>query len=130
MKRLIGAIATLALLVGVSAVAVHRFDDRELFVSPPDAIAEGYFRAVVSHRPAQALPYLLQPVGVDQIVALQQSIESRLGRVHDVKAELLSRTDEQAIVNVRLKADQAGEAIDVSLAWNGEEWKVVQSASP
>jgi hypothetical protein len=129
-KRLAGAILTFALLAGASALAIYRLDDRELMVSPPEAVAEGFFRAVVTHRPDQACAYLLQRTGPETIVSLQQSIESRFGRINDVKTETVSRTDERAVVSVELRSSQAGGAGEVTVAWNGEEWKVVQSTFP
>lgn len=66
----------------------------------------------------------------NEIVALQRPIESRLGRVNEVNAKTLSRTDEQARVEVHLKSAQVSERLDVTLVWNGAEWKVVQSAFP
>lgn len=124
MREVAGAFFAFALLAGASAVAVQRFGDRELFVPPPDAVAEGFFRAVTSRRPAQAQAYLRDRVPIEDIVALRQSIESRIGRVRDVKTETIARTGQKARVNVHLKSEKASDSLAVSVVWNGREWKI------
>jgi hypothetical protein len=123
-RQLSGVVFAFALLAGASVVAVQRFGDRELFVPPPDAVAEGFFRAVTSRRPAQAQPFLRDRVPVADLVALRQSIETRIRRVHDVQTETIARTGQKAQVRVHLKAEKASETLTVSVVWNGKEWKI------
>ena len=127
MKRLIVVIVPMLLLIGLSAVATGPFGDRELFTSPPDAIAEEFYREIVTHRFARAAPLLAEPVDPEGLRPLAAAIESRLGRVHDVSAEIVSRTDSRARVTVRLRSKDGSEAIPVSLRFERGEWKLIQS---
>jgi hypothetical protein len=121
MKEIAGVLIAMALLIGTSMLAIERFDDRELFVSPPDAVAEGFVREVVTKRWDRARTYLVDPDAMSdtQIEALQKS----WGDPSTIEAEIVSRTDEQALVNVKLKSAKRSEVIAFELAFDGE-WKI------
>ena len=127
MKEAAGVFVVAAVLIGVSALAVGPMGDREVFTPPPDAVGEGFLRSVVSSRYDQAREYLVEPDAVsnDVLSEMEHRIESRIGDVHDVKGEVVSRTDEGALVNVQLKSAGGSDAMGVSLRWEGSEWKVV-----
>ena len=124
MKEIAGVILATALLLGMSALAIER-GDRATFVSPPDAVAEGFVREVVTKRWDRARTYLVDPDSMSnaEIGALQKSWEQRLGDPSRVDAELVSRTDEQALVNVRLKSAKGSAVLVFALTFNGE-WKI------
>jgi hypothetical protein len=125
MKEITGVLLAMALLIGMSALAIQRFDDRELFVSPPDAVAEGFVREVVTKRWDRARTYLVDPDAMSNpdLEALQKSWERRVGNPSEVEAELVSRTDQQASVNVKLKSAKGSEEIAFELPFDGE-WKI------
>jgi hypothetical protein len=125
-RELAGVLVVAAILLAVSAAAVGPLHDRELFTPPPETVAEGFTRAVVSGRHDQARAFLVDPDWIenDQLRSLERAIESRLGDVHDVTGELISRSDEEAFVTVRMKSAEASEATELSLRWEGGEWKV------
>ena len=129
MKEIAGVILATALLLGMSALAIER-GDRETFVSPPDAVAEGFVREVVTKRWDRARPYLADPDATSnaQIEALQKSWERRLGDPSEVDAELVSRTDEQALVNVRLKSAKGTGIVPFALEFDGE-WTIALAPS-
>jgi hypothetical protein len=129
MKEIARVLLAMALLIGVSALAIERFDDRELFVSPPDAVAEGFVREVIMKRWDRARTYLPDPDAVSntEIEALQKSWEQRLGDPSVFEAELVSRTDEQAKVNVRLKSAKGSAVLVFGLVFDGE-WKIARPA--
>jgi hypothetical protein len=124
MKEIAGVVLATALLLGMSALAIER-GDRETFVSPPEAVAEGFVREVVTKRWDRARTYLLDPDAMSnaEIEALQKSWEQRIGDPSAINAEIVSRTDEQALVNVRLKSAKGSETVPFSLAFDGE-WKI------
>ena len=121
MKEIAGVLVAMALLIGMSALAIERFDDRELFVSPPDAVTEGFVREVVTKRWDRARTYLADPDSISnaEIEALQKS----WGDPSTVDAEIVSRTNERASVNVTLKSAKGSEVVAFTLTFDGE-WKI------
>jgi hypothetical protein len=122
MMKLVAILAAIAALVGLTALAVERFDDRELFVPPPDAVAEGFAREVTTGRYDRAREYLedSSPWTREDL----RRMDERLGNPTQVEAEVLSRTDEQALVNVRLTSAERSQAIAFELKFE-QEWKIV-----
>lgn len=120
MKEIAGVVLATALLVGLSALAIER-GDRATFVSPPDAVAEGFVREVVTKRWDRARTYLADPDSMSnaEIEALQKS----WGDPSTVEAEIVSRTDEQSAVNVTLKSAKGSEVTALALVFDGE-WKI------
>lgn len=127
MRRLVAVVATMLVLVGICGAATSLFGDRELFTSPPDAIAEEFYRQVVTHRFDRAVPLLAQPVDPGTLRPLATGIQSRLGHVGDISADIASRTGAEALVTVQLRSKEGSEAIPVSLRFERGEWKLIQS---
>jgi 4-alpha-glucanotransferase len=121
MMRLLGILLALGALLGASALATERFDDRELFVSPPDAVAEQFVRAVVSGRYDQARAYLAEESSAseDELRALR----AKLGDPSEVEAQTLSRDDTRALATVRVSSVEKSEAVSFTLVFD-EEWKI------
>ena len=128
MKRLIGALLTIMMLIAISGVAIQQFDDRELFTSPPEAAGEDFMRAVVNGRYDQATAYCLHPESVSEesLRSLHKSIEARFGDVHDVKGETVTHTRDEALVNVQLKSAQGSDALAFRLVFESGEWKITR----
>lgn len=113
-----------ALLIGACAIAIHEFQDRELFVSPPDAVAEGFTRAVTLERFDQAAEYLADKSARGDVPELASDIERSLGHVDDIKAETLFSTKDEALVRVRLRSAEGIADLRLKTYWDGGEWKV------
>ena len=128
MKELISVIVIAALLIGATALAVEKFHDRETFVSPPDAIAEGFVRSVLEKRWDPARAYLSEPESTSdqQLSDLQKSWEARLGELSEIEAETISRDDERAQVNVTLRSARGEEEVAFALTFD-DDWKVVHT---
>ena len=124
MVRLLSVVAAIALLIGISALAVERFDDRETFVPPPDAVAEGFVRELLAKRWARARPYLTEPLGDEELRAMQEALEARVGEPTEIEAKTISHDDRNALANVRLSSKQGSEAIAYELRFEAE-WKIV-----
>ena len=125
MRVIAGIVILCVLLIGVCAAAIHQFDDRELFVSPPDAVSEGFMREVTMRRFDRSAGYLANsdtPQGEMRILA--DSIEQRIGSVNDVEAETISRTDSEALIDVRLTSAKSVDSLALKAVWDGKEWKV------
>ena len=122
MSRLLGVLAALALLLGGSALAVQTLDDRELVIPPPDTVAEGFVREVITGRYARAREYLAEPESRsdEQLRALRQSLGED---PTEVEAELVGRDDEQALANVRVSGGQGSQAVAFTLTFDSE-WKI------
>lgn len=121
MKEIAGVVVAMALLIGMSALAIERFDDRELFVSPPDAVAEGFVREVVTKRWDRARTYLVEPDSKSN--AELETLQKSWGEPSGVEAEIVSRTEEQASVSVKLKSAKVSVVLAFELVFDGE-WKI------
>ena len=117
MKRVMAMALTVLLLFGGSLAAVELLHDRELFVSPPDAAAEGFVREVMTKRYVRAKAYLADPESVSQ--AELEELQSRLGEGENPEAKIVSRDDEHAVVDVKVKET----VFSVPLEWQ-DDWKV------
>ena len=119
MRHLAGIVAAFALLAGVTTLAVHAFDDRELFVPPPDAVAESYTREVMSKRWEPAKEFLAdrESVSEEEMRAWQRE----LSEGQNVEAETVTRDDTRALVVVRVPS--RGVVKNFSLTWHGG-WKI------
>lgn len=127
MKEAAVALLSFALLLGATALAVETFGDRELMVSPPDAVAECFVRETITGRYARARQYLSDPRSMsdDDVRDLEQFIESRVGEPTEVEAELVSRDDQRALVTVRVSAAERSEALSYGLVFD-REWKITR----
>ncbi|MFP5248117.1 MAG: hypothetical protein ACLGH0_15595, partial [Thermoanaerobaculia bacterium] len=109
-----------ALLVGATALAVKAFDDRALFVPPPDAVAEGFTRELATKRYDRAQPYLVKEAPEAEL----RELAKRIGDPNEVEAEIVARDDQRALVNVRVKSAKHSDALAYELVFE-DEWKVV-----
>jgi hypothetical protein len=125
MKELLSVVVAVALVVGASALAVEQFGDRETFVPPPDSVAEGFVREVLMKRWDRARPYLAEPESMsnDDLRALEQSWESRVGDPWIIEAETISRTNDRALASVRLQSEKGSDVVAFALVFD-REWKI------
>ena len=128
MKELLGVAAAVALLLGVSALAVHQFDDRELFVPPPDSVAESFVRETMAGRWERARAYLAAPESMRraQLEELRKSWEAKVGEPTKIEAETITRDDAEALANVRMQSKRGSEAVAFALRFD-DEWKIVHT---
>lgn len=124
MKQVFAVVIAFALLLGASALAVDGFHDRELFVPPPDAVAEGFVRAVVCGRYEPARAYLAESSSMSEqdLRALDES----LGDAWNVEAKVVSRDDVRAVANVRVSGAEQANVVEFELVFE-REWKIVRA---
>ena len=121
MKEAAIVLIAFALVLGGTALAVDVFHDRELTVSPPDAVAEGFVRGVITGRYTRAKEYLAEPDSRSEDEL--RRLDEQLGEASEIEAELVSRDDEQALVTVRVSSKDASEAVSYGLVFE-REWKI------
>lgn len=128
MKELLGVAIAVALLIGVSGLAVEQFGDRELFVPPPESVAEGFVREIVTKRWERAREHLAEPESATdaQLEALQKSWEASVGEPTQIEAETITRDDAEALANVRMQSARGSEVVAFGLRFDGE-WKIVHT---
>jgi len=123
--RLFGMVATFVVLAGISQAAI-RYGDRALFVSPPEAIAEGFVREVILARYAEARACLLNPDEMtgERLHQLREKLIAGVGSQPGIyETRVVSRERERARVNVTLIWREARETIAFDLIFDSE-WKV------
>ena len=123
LTKLAGVVLAMALLVAATEIAARK-NDRELMVPPPDAVAEGFVREIVMKRWTRAEEYLDKEVAHERLKQLGKSIEAQVGDPIQFEAKTISRTDHDALVNVRLSSGKGSEAIAFALVFD-DEWKIV-----
>lgn len=125
MRELLGVAIAGVMLIAISVGAVAAMEDRDLFVPPPEAVAEGFTREVMTKRWARARQYLVEPEAMsdDELESLQQSLENRVGEPIEIEAEEGDRERENARVQVRLSSARGSETVTYELVFD-DEWKV------
>lgn len=123
MTHLARVLAGFALVLGICYAAIAG-GDRETVTPPPDAVAEGFFRALVTDKFDQAEPYITEEPADEERQSLLGRIESQTGKVDDVRADLVTRTDAKALVRVRLESLTGSSEVPASLSFDRGEWKL------
>src|SRR5688500_14462646 len=123
-------VLSLAALTGV----ISATGDAEVLVPPPEAVAEGFLRAVETGRFAQALPFLdeelRKSVGEDGVRLLLQDLERQHGKIEDVQGEHSTVRGEEAEAEVSIRT-AAGEEVPLRLQLRREKhlWKISELPS-
>ena len=91
MRAVAVTLAIVAAALAVCAAAVFGAGDRRTLVSPPEAIAEDFLRAVWMKRHSQARKYLgaqaKAGVGEEELARLRARLEEAAGGIEDVRGE-------------------------------------------
>jgi hypothetical protein len=111
-KALFGALAALSAAMLLVAGAVFGLNDSTVLVPPPEAVAEGFARALVAGRYDRALPYLSEElaadVGPDGLLALAYHLKGRTGKVLNVQGEPGWLAQDSAEAAATLQTESAG----------------------
>ncbi len=113
--------------LAVVALGVFGFRDDATLVPPPEAVAEGFMRAMTTHRYAQALPYLepaLRARGAEDLRRRQAEIERVYGHVRDVRGEAGRRSGESASAVAVLRTAHGEVPLRFDLVRQQGEWRV------
>jgi hypothetical protein len=126
MKTIAQLLAVLALAMAVVAAWVFGAGDRQTFVPPPDAVAEGFVRQLASRRYDRVDSYLSRS---HRITAAElrwrcDPLWRYSGQVNHVDAELVARDAERARAVARVSGDVAEARFVVELTREHGLWKV------
>lgn len=124
--RFAGVIAALSVLFGVSSLAEH-LGDRELFVGPPDAVAEGFVRKVVMERYEEAEMQLANAEKMREadLRTLRERLTRGVGALPSrYEAEVESLDGASARVKVTLSKNELSETFTFELVFDSV-WKIV-----
>ena len=114
MNAIWGVLLALAVTLGAIAVLVFGLGDSTIFVSPPEAVVEGFMRQLTAKRYERALPFLSEGLaartGPDRLRALTEQLRSRTGEITDVRGEPGLIQGDRAEATVALKTKSAGES--------------------
>ncbi len=123
MVRVVAIAGVTALVIAAAALAVERFDDRETFTPPPDAVAEQFVRELMTKRWDRARTFLENEKSDEELREMQESLEERVGDPTEIEAEEVSREEDRALVSVRLSSAKGSEAVAYGLTFE-EGWKI------
>jgi hypothetical protein len=128
-KKLISLGAAVGGLFILLAIAARGAKDRTVFVSPPEAVAENFIRAVITHRYDPALKYLepglSRTTGKTDLAALANQISSHAGKVVRVDAEQTSINGDLASARVIVHGTApATETINLALSFSQGSWRI------
>lgn len=117
-------VATLALL----AAAVYALDDETLFVSPPEATAEGLVAAISRGRVGAARDELSRgaqgSISDQEIARIAEAFQVRVGRVHRTESDLLRRRGDTLLVRVSVEGERATSEMLLRLVREEGAWSV------
>lgn len=127
MKAPLWVAAIVAAALAVCAAAVLGLGDGATLAAPPEAVAEGFVRALARHRYAQALPYLtpeLRAVGVDGLRRRLAEIERLCGEVRDARGLRGRRSGDAAQALVLVRTPRGPSVLRFTLARRRGEWRL------
>jgi hypothetical protein len=126
-----------AAAMAVVAATVFGLGDRRTMVSPPEAVVEDLLRALECRRYPQALKYFTrsarEKVSADQLAEATRRLESRIGRIEDVKGEEGWLSGDDAEATAVLRTDKADEVrVPLRLRRDLGEWRLtgIEGLSP
>lgn len=123
--KLAAIFAVFGILLGLGFVAV-RAGDRELFVSPPDARAEGFVRELLLERYAEARTYLAERSTATEaeLRELHEALVSAAGRQPaEIEKEVVFRDQNHARVDVTLRSSGRAATRSFELEFH-DAWQV------
>jgi hypothetical protein len=124
MKAIAALLGVTALSLAVVACAVLALGDRTVLVSPPDAVVEGFVRALQLRRFDQARSYLSRSATASSpdLRTRIERFERTAGRIENVHGRLLAIGRETARAIVEVKTAN-GRTTDVAFPLVREHWE-------
>ena len=130
MRDLLSIALVTAIGLGVVAAAVGPGDDRLLFVSPPEVVAEEFVRKLATGRYDRAVERLANTAGAEAAVTVQgEALRARAGDVTLVEGEAGRLAGDSATASTRIVTAQAGELewtfslVREDGVWRITEWR-------
>ena len=128
MKGLMSAVAIVALSLALVGGIVFGLGDDEIFVSPPEVVAEEFVRALALGRVESARAMLArgaEPWMAGEVARqISASVRSRIGRIDEVEATITERTRDTAVVRVQVEGERSDADFRLSIVRESGAWSV------
>ena len=126
MKTILAILAIVAVGLGAVGAAIA-LGDRQLFVQPPDAVAENFAREIAERRYDLALSALAKPLkaglGADGLRDKVRRLEA-IGETNSVEAAILWMTGERASARAIVEAEYGTAVLDLRLTREHGLWVI------
>ena len=134
MKAVAAVLAIVAAALAVCAAAVFGAGDRGTLVSPPEAIAEDFFRAVWMKRFPQARKYLASDakaeIDEEDLSALRGRLEAEVGGIEDVRGEAGAIAGDVAEAGAEIRGREKTTRVRLRFARETGEWRMSGLSGP
>lgn len=129
MKAVVVVALVVAAALGFIAMVVFGLGDRSTFVSPPEAVVEDAVRAVQCRRYPQAMKYFTadarERLSPEAVGDATRGLESRVGRIEDVKGEAGRMAADDAEAYAVIRTDRSDEVrVAMRLRREKGEWRL------
>jgi hypothetical protein len=128
LKALPIAAGVVLLALGVIAGSVFGLGDDELFVSPPEIVAQEFVRALAYRHYGVARGMLTRQgerdTSTGELRRISDALRSRIGRLDDVTAVVVERSLDTAVLRVELKGERASAALRLPAVREFGAWSV------
>ena len=125
MKAAPAVLVVVAVLLGIVWTAVFPLGDTGILVSPPEAVAEQFFRSLQTRRYEQARAQLASELrtrtAADDLRRLHRDLETRVGRIEEVEGEKGAAPEE---AHCRLKTERGRVRVTLPFERTSGEWHV------
>ena len=122
MRSAIFVVVACALTLALNAAAI-RAGDRQQLVSPPEAVAEGFARAVVVGRYDPARRHLVHGHGID-VPTLRQQIAQLVPDPYNVEGEMDALDSTTAKALAKVQGRDAAAVLNLTLRFQRGEWRI------
>src|SRR5687768_15330947 len=123
-------IVPLVLVLSLAAVTalISATGDSDVLVPPPEAVAEGFLRAIETERFSQALPYLDEElrnrVGEHYLRQLLTALERQHGKIEDVRGDRSTVRGDEAEAEVSVRTAAGETPLRLQLRREKHLWKI------
>lgn len=127
MKEVALVAAATAAMLGLIAMSIFMFDDRELLVSPPEAVAEDFVRALATGRYDIAMRYIDPESGMTPDDIRRQSDTMRAaGSIYNINVPEVAHDGQQAIARYAVQKAGAPEIQGTLQLRFSTAWRIVR----
>jgi hypothetical protein len=132
MKAPLIALAVVVLSLSVVAGAVFGLGDDEIFVQPPERVAEEFVRAVATGQSGAARGmlsgHLSRRTTSRHVRELSDAFRARVGRVKHVEGAIAGRRGDTVTVRARIEGERMNSEPIVALVRESGEWSIASAS--
>ena len=132
MKAALVALLVVVLSLGVVAGAVFGLGDDEIFVQPPQRVAEELVRALATGQWEAARGMLSHDAQrrttSHDIREVSEAFRARMGRVNHVEGTIAERRGDTATVRTRIEGERMNAEPIVALVRESGEWSIARAS--